>query len=308
MATDSTTDSTTGGVATWQVITSSARGAAHRASGLPNQDAVATQDGPAGVVAAIADGHGHIRHFRSADGAALAVDVACRLASRAAAGLAADATGEEEAARAGQELARAVVADWRSAVAGQLEVRPYTAEEQSILDLAADTPVIPYGSTLLVAVIAGRWLVCAQIGDGDMLAVRPDGSSFSPVAGDDRLDGRRTTSLCQPDALASFRTSAHDLRQVPLAALLLATDGYGNALADEPWQPGVGRDLAGLAAGHDHRWFGREVPGWAQRCASADGSGDDATIALLLPGASYNSASYNSASQDSDAGDAEECA
>ena len=123
-----------------------------------------------------------------------------------------------------------------------------------------------------------------------MLAVRPDGSSFAPVAGDDRLDGRRTTSLCQPDALASFRTGAHDLRQVPLAALLLATDGYGNAQADEPWQPSVGRDLAELAACHDRHWFGQEVPGWAQRCASAEGSGDDATIALLLPGAGQDSA------------------
>jgi hypothetical protein len=157
-------------------------------------------------------------------------------------------------------------------------------EEQFILDRSADTPVVPYGSTLLVAVIAAQWLVCAQIGDGDMLAVRPDGSSFAPVAGDDRLDGRRTTSLCQPDALASFRTGAHDLRQVPLAALLLATDGYGNAQADEPWQPSVGRDLAELAAGHDRHWFGAEVPGWAQRCASAEGSGDDTTIALVLPG------------------------
>jgi hypothetical protein len=280
------TDSTTDEVATWQVITGSVRGAAHRASGLPNQDAVASQDGPGGaVVVAIADGHGHIRHFRSADGAGLAVEVACRVASQAAAGLAAGAPGDGEAALAGQELARAVVADWRSAVAGQLAVRPYTTEEQFVLTLAADTPLVPYGSTLLVAVIAAGWLVCAQIGDGDMLAVRPDGSSFSPVAGDDRLDGRRTTSLCQPDALTSFRTGAHDLRQVPLAALLLATDGYGNAQADEPWQPGVGRDLAELAACHDRHWFEREVPGWAQRCASAEGSGDDATIALLLPGA-----------------------
>jgi serine/threonine protein phosphatase PrpC len=292
MAIDSSTDSitgiTTGGAATWQVITGSARGAAHRARGLPNQDAAASLDGPGGVVAAIADGHGHSRHFRSADGAALAVEVACRVASSAIAGLAGNASAgnanADAAAQAGQELARAVVAGWRSAVAAQLEVRPYTAEEQAIVDLAADTPVIPYGSTLLAAVIAGRWLVCAQIGDGDMLAVRPDGSSFSPVAGDDRLDGRRTTSLCQPDALASFRTGAHDLSQVPLAALLLATDGYGNALADEPWQPVVGRDLAQLAAGHDHDWFGQQVPGWARRCASADGSGDDATIALLLPG------------------------
>jgi hypothetical protein len=206
------------------------------------------------------------------------------VASRATAGLAADAAGGEEAALAGQEVARAALDGWRSAVADQLGVRPYTKEERFVLSLADDSPLIPYGSTLLVAVITGRWLVCAQIGDGDMLAVRPDGSVFSPVAGDDRLDGRRTTSLCQPDALASFRTSAHDLSQVPLAALLLATDGYGNAQADEPWQPSVARDLAELAASHDRRWFEQEVPGWAQRCASSDGSGDDATIALLLPG------------------------
>jgi hypothetical protein len=286
MAADSTTDE----VATWQVITASARGSAHRASGTPNQDAVASQAGPGGGVAAIADGHGHIRHFRSADGAALAVDIACRAGSQAAARLAANAAGDEEAALAGQEMAEAALAGWRSAVAGQLAARPYTKEEQFVLSLAADTPLIPYGATLLVAVVTGRWLVCAQIGDGDMLAVRPDGSSFSPVAGDDRLDGRRTTSLCQPDALASFRTGAHDLREVPLAALLLATDGYGNAQADEPWQPGVGRDLAELAARHDYHWFGQQLTGWAERCASADGSGDDTTIALLLPGIALGAA------------------
>jgi hypothetical protein len=272
---------------TWHVITGSARGAAHQASGLPNQDAVARAGGPGGaVIVAVADGHGHIRHFRSADGAALAVDVACRAASQTAARLTGTegAPGCEEAALEAAALARAVVADWRTAVAGHLAARPYTAEEQSILDMAADTPVVPYGSTLLVAVAAARWLVCAQIGDGDMLAVRPDGGSFPPVEADDRLDGQRTTSLCQPDALASFRTGAHDLREVPLTALLLATDGYGNAQADEPWQPGVGRDLAELAAAHDHHWFEGQVPGWAEQCASAEGSGDDATIALLLRG------------------------
>src|SRR5262249_12907528 len=153
-------DSTTGGVGTWHVITGSARGAGHRASGLPNQDAVASQPGPGGVVVAVADGHGHIRHFRSADGAALAVDVACRAGSEVATVLAADDTGAEEAERAGQELARTVLTQWRSAVAGQLELRPYTVEEQFVLDRSADTPVIPYGSTLLVAVVTARWLVC----------------------------------------------------------------------------------------------------------------------------------------------------
>ncbi len=182
---------------------------------------MASQDGSGVVVVAVADGHGHIRHFRSADGAALAVDVACRAASQAAAGLAADTTGDKEAERAGQELVRAVVSGWRSAVAAQLGVRPYTVEERFILDRSADTPVVPYGSTLLVAVIAACWLVCAQIGDGDMLAVRPDGSSFSPVPGEaglciaeDTCGHRQTHSVAERwprvNHTARLRAAEHD--------------------------------------------------------------------------------------------------
>jgi hypothetical protein len=271
-------------VAGWHVVTGSARGAAHQASGLPNQDSAArqvTEGTVRAVIVAVADGHGHARHFRSAEGSALAAGVACRAGSALATRLNPDAA-EAERETAGEVLAQAIVSDWRSAVAAHLAVRPYTASEQSALDLAGDGREIPYGSTLLVAMIAGPWLVCAQIGDGDLLAIRPDGGFFYPTAADDRLDGQRTTSLCQPDAVASFRTSAHDLRGIPVLALLLATDGFGNAQADEPWQPGVSHDLAELAAAHDQQWFTQQVPSWARRCASAEGSGDDTTIALLL--------------------------
>jgi Protein phosphatase 2C len=320
--------STDSRIGTWGVVIGTARGAAHHLSGLPNQDAVAHRPGPGGAVTvAIADGHGHSRHFRSADGSALAVDIACQVASRMAAeltgagdaggtadaGRAVDAGGAADAGRAVDaggtaeaegtaeadgvtdadeaavlvaDMVRDIVAEWRAGVAEHLAGQPYTAEQQAALDLAGDGPEVPYGATLLMAVIAGSWLVCAQIGDGDMLGVGPDGGVFYPVADDDRLDGHRTTSLCQPDAADSFRTGAYDLREVPIAALLLATDGYGNAQAEEPWQPGVGRDLAEFAASHDRAWFEQQVPDWAQRCASSGGSGDDTTIALLLhPGA-----------------------
>lgn len=266
--------------AAWHAVVGSARGAAHQLRGLPNQDAVACLDAPGGgVIVAIADGHGHARHFRSAEGSALAVDAACRAAARMAAAAVPTVAAAQAAAR---NLARAIVADWRAAVASQLSVRPYTPAELAVLHAADDAPEIPYGSTLLVAVIAGPWLVCAQIGDGDMLGIRPDGGLLSPVPGDDRLEGHQTTSLCQPDAEESFRADAHDLRETPLAALLAATDGYGNAQAEEPWQPGVGRDLAALSAGRDLGWFEQQVPDWARRCASSEGSGDDTTIALLL--------------------------
>lgn len=273
-----------GGPANWHISAGSARGAAHRAAGLPNQDSVAyctaTADG-GDTVAAVADGHGHYRHFRSADGSALAVAAGCRVGSRLAAGLAGqpDQAGAEAVVRSSLG---ALVQEWRRAVAGHLDRHPYTAEELAALDITGDGGEVPYGSTLLMAVAGARWLACAQIGDGDFLAVRPSGGYVVPLPDDDRLDGLRTTSLCQENAQEAFRVGVQGLDEAPLLALLLATDGFGNAQAADPWQPGVSQDLARLAAVHDHRWFDDQVPRWAERCASAEGSGDDTTIVLLL--------------------------
>jgi hypothetical protein len=271
------------GLGSWHISAGGARGAAHCAAGLPNQDSMArsTTPGGAGIVVAVADGHGHRRHFRSAKGSALAVATGCGVGSQ----LAPDLTGhahQEDAIAALRSAAAALVREWRSAVAAHLAAQPYTAEEQAALDSAGDGPDVPYGSTLLVAVVCPRWVACAQIGDGDILAIRADGRSTVPLPGDDRLDGLRTTSLCQENAEQSFRVGVQDLQADPLIALLLATDGFGNSQAADPWQPGFGQDLAKLAAEHDHRWFDRQVPQWAERCASTEGGGDDTTIVLLL--------------------------
>ena len=208
-------------LASWHISAGSARGAAHRAAGLPNQDSVACQTATADgdeTVVAVADGHGHYRHFRSADGSALAVTVGCRVGSR----LAADLTGQ--AVRAVAEAAvrsslGALVQEWRSAVAEHLARHPYTAEEQAALDITGDGADVPYGSTLLMAVVGPRWLACAQIGDGDFLAVRPGGRSAVPLPGDDRLDGLRTTSLCQENAEEAFRVGVQNLRRGPVAGI-----------------------------------------------------------------------------------------
>src|SRR5271163_4619974 len=64
----------------WVVLTASERGASHVISQTPNQDSVAVERaGSAGVVAAVADGHGHSRHLRSARGSRLAVSIGCRV-------------------------------------------------------------------------------------------------------------------------------------------------------------------------------------------------------------------------------------
>ena len=59
-------------------------------------------------------------------------------------------------------------------------------------------------------------------------------------------------------------------------------DGYGNAQAARDWAATVSADLAGLIATHPAQWLASQLPVWAARCASLDGSADDTTLALLL--------------------------
>ena len=106
----------------WQVTIGSARGAGHLATGQPNQDAAGHQDvaGPGDpVIVAIADGHGHSRHFRSGSGSQLAVGTACRAAAALTAGLARRVQG---AALSHAEVDAAVRAELAPAQIGRAHV------------------------------------------------------------------------------------------------------------------------------------------------------------------------------------------
>ena len=265
----------------WQAVTATERGAAHRVAGIPNQDAVATtplENG--GMVVAVADGHGHSRHFRSARGARLAVSIACRAARDLAArpgGLPGPGHEEEELRSV---LVPGIVGRWRDAVLADVAAEPFTGPEDAVR--RGDDATIPYGATLLLAAGRGERLLLAQIGDGDILGIGPDGTAVLPVPGDPLLDGRHTTSLCSPRAAGSFRVAAAGLAATPLLGVLLATDGYGNAQVARAWEAAVSADLAGLIPAHPASRLASKLPEWAARCASLDGSGDDTTLALLL--------------------------
>jgi hypothetical protein len=266
----------------WATLTASERGAAHQTSGLPNQDAVqARPAGPHAVVAAVADGHGHRRHFRSATGAALAVTVACQAAAELAVRLDAYEAAEQLESEALGTLVPTITGRWRAAVADHLAAQPFTDQEQAVRT-RGDDPLIAYGTTLLLAVAACRWLVLVQIGDGDIVGIQPGGRALLPVPSDPSLDGLQTTSLCAPRAEEDFRVAVVDLSSTALLGVLLATDGYGNAQAADPWADAVSADLAGLIGGQSQEWLAAQLPAWASRCASADGSADDTTIALLI--------------------------
>ena len=266
----------------WAVLTATELGAAHRARGQELQDAVAVRHlAGDGLAVAVADGHGDRRHFRSARGSALAVEIGCQAAAELAERLGSLASAGQIEDEARAELVPAVIGRWRAAALADLAKTPLSAAEE-VLRADGDDNLIAYGSTLLVALIAGRWLVLAQIGDGDVLAVGADGSAHLPVPADPVLDGRSTTSLCGVRPEADFRVRAVDLAGTPFIALLVATDGYGNAQAAASWTEAVSADLADLVGEHPPGWFADQLPSWVRACASADGSADDTTAALLI--------------------------
>jgi hypothetical protein len=262
----------------WQAVTATERGAAHRAAGLPNQDAAEVRPlGGDGMVAAVADGHGHARHFRSARGARLAVSIACQAVS--------DLAGRPGGLPAApEELRRFLVPDivtqWRDAVYRDVAAEPFTGTEDTVR--RGDDATIPYGTTLLVAIGMGERLLLAQIGDGDIVCIRPDGTALMVVPGDPLLDGRHTTSLCSVGAGDSFRVAAVDLTGTAVLGALLATDGYGNAQVAQVWESVVSAELAGVITTRPVSWMASHLQVQAGQCASVDGSADDTTLALLL--------------------------
>jgi hypothetical protein len=266
----------------WLAFTATQRGAAHHLNGLPNQDAVAVHEiQPDGLVAAVADGHGHHRHFRSARGSKLAVAIAGQAAAELAARL-------DDLEAAGQiesdvlsTLVPAIIGRWRAAARDDLAEEPFTIAEEEARAFGDDA-LIAYGTTLLLAITWRNWLVLTQIGDGDIVCIRPDGRALLPVPGDPSLDGRQTTSLCGPRAEQEFRAAAVNTAITPLLGVLLATDGYGNAQVVEPWPDAVSSDLAELIGDCEPEWLAEQLPLWASHCASSDGSTDDTTIALLI--------------------------
>jgi hypothetical protein len=258
------------------------RGAAHVAAGLPNQDAVAGYVlEPHGAVVAVADGHGHRRHFRSARGSRIAVAIACQLARELPGRLAGVAGAREVEGETRTAFVPAIAEQWRTAVSRHLDSEPFTTGEEA-LRAVADEAVVAYGSTLLLAIAWRQWLMLAQIGDGDIVCIQPDGRALLPLPGDPLLDGMQTTSLCEPGAVDEFRITVVDMSITPLLGVILATDGYGNAQVADPWAEAFCKDLVEMLSKHTPEWLAGQLPIWAGRCASSDGSADDTTIALLL--------------------------
>jgi hypothetical protein len=274
----------------WKILGASVRGASHDRRALPNQDAIAwwpdSREGPLAMLC-IADGHGSA--LRADTGARFAVEVVLNTFHEFVANLSdpPDLTACKREAE--ERLPLGIERDWKKAVERHLEKTPLLPEEVLAFEETSGIPakqkverdpLSAYGTTFVSTLVTPWFVLCAQIGDGDLLVVSGDGTVERPIPDNPLHFANETTSLCLTDAWKNVQVHFQALADAAPVLFLLATDGYKNAH----------RSLDGFfRTAHEFADALREsgsaeVEGYLPELltqASHKGSGDDVTVGLL---------------------------
>ena len=153
-----------------------------------------------------------------------------------------------------------------------------SAPQESATEPADESPLFRrYVSTLLTALLTPETLCMAQLGDGDIVWLRPDGECERPFPVELAI-GTETDSLCSPNAQVRWKTATLNRRAGGL--LLLTTDGLPNSFADDTaFDQFVGSLRQRI---HDHGIGGvaDALPAWLDHY-SDQGSGDDMTLVII---------------------------
>lgn len=198
-------------------------GAAHIRSSRPCEDAFAIYSGSSGAIPciaiAIADGHGDSRHDQSGTGASLAVQTAVDELTTFHRMHVHTVPPTILRSEFKADYPRRVTRRWREYVQTDASYREITG-------LETDT-YLRYGSTLISALIVADTILIGQIGDGDVVLVRPDGTVDCPIPSETCLVGKETYSLSSRDAHLLWRTATLDRGNG--GVLIAATDGVSDS-------------------------------------------------------------------------------
>ena len=239
-------------------------GAGHLRSGKPCQDEAGVWMVADTMAVAIADGHGTSKH---ADvGARLAVHVALTALVRFAEDLGEHASNLSEVQKYAEHPLRVqIVREWTA------RVRAKSGD--------SETPLVDYGSTLLVALATPDFLLIGQLGDGDILLVNEDGTVDVPLPADLEAFADETLSLCLQGAEHLFH-----MKVLPVPTqetlLLLLTDGYSKSYPTDAAFKQIGPDYLDLIRKNGVSGLTPHLKGFLKKITT-HGSGDDIALALL---------------------------
>ena len=209
----------------------SVKGASHEETGIGCQDSARVYLTEHFAVAAVSDGHGSEKHFRSAAGSEMATRVAIRsICDFCERNNGLDGIFLANPDNAARRIAANIICGWNSEIAAHIGLLPLNQQEKAIYEkYNGIANEVMYGATLIVAGVTENGCFGLQIGDGSFCAQSGSEMIF-PVPEDAKLVGNLTTSLCDSDAISNFR---YFYREGVFSGVMLSSDGLINSFLNE---------------------------------------------------------------------------
>src|SRR5439155_14453722 len=124
------------------------------------------------------------------------------------------------------------------------------------------------------------YVLCMQLGDGDILFVDSEGETRRTLPKDDELVPKQTASLWRRDAAAEFRVHVHEGSEDLPALIFAATDGYAESYKSDRELMEIGRNYLAVVRNQGFDEVTHRLKGLLNQ-ASWSRTGDDITIGLI---------------------------
>ena len=265
-----------------------ATGASHIKMNKVCQDASCSHDGDEHILFAIVcDGHGGDDYIRSDVGSKEAVAVAgsCirdfinKVLTQYDIGYL--QRHYEEVLRG---LASSIISEWRDRIEYHYSANPLTEEELAKISNRAKKKYLggdvasAYGTTLIAVAFTDEYYFGIKIGDGKCVAISKEGAFSTPIPDDGICFLNSTTSLCDKNAIDSFRYTFSVERP---AAIFIGTDGIDDCFCRDGQLFNLYKTVLYSFISSDYDQAFADLTEYLPRL-SAKGSGDDVSIGAVI--------------------------
>lgn len=277
----------------WQVIGRSIRGILHERVSLPKQDEIGWEIGEGScqtIILAVSDGHGSESHFRSQIGARLAVEATKKSFGILLKNIDNLKTYSSIKSWAEKHLPINIYKFWKDSVADHIYNHQFETNELSQLKEKVSIiklkqiildPIRAYGATIMGVMITDDFIICIQLGDGDIVFVSDNGDTTKPIPEDERIWGNYTTSLCSRKAWKDFYVHFHPINNTIPALIMVSTDGLSNSYPDEKDFINLSSKFLESIRSDGIKKVDEGLEDWLKD-VSCEGSEDDITLGLIF--------------------------
>lgn len=261
-----------------------ARGASHIKKNKECQDSSLSYQDDNCAIAVVCDGHGGDDYVRSAIGSKLGCGIAKENIQRFLLGTSKEKFFSNPDKQI-KNLEASIINGWNESVSAFHSKNPFSEAELSSISEKARKKYLKdgkiwsaYGTTMIAVAMNKDYWFGIHIGDGKCVAINHSGEFKQPIPWDPKCFLNVTTSICDSDAITSFRHFYSD--KLP-AAVFVGSDGIDDCFSNNEQLHNLYKTVLYSFATTDFKTACEGLADYLPRL-SAKGSGDDVSIAALL--------------------------